>query len=170
MSDQHDHPDLQPVAAEPPPRVPVKIEEFFAALAMALICIITFANVLVRYFTDESFAFTEEVSVFLMVVLAFAGGAAAFVNNTHIRVTFFVDKLRARPALYVELAVMAVSILLFAMIAGYGVRLTLDDLQYDTTSPGIGVPQWIYSMWLPVLAGVIVLRLIGRVMRLVKAR
>ena len=67
-----EHPDLVKPAAAAPPRLPVRIEEFFAALAMALICLITFANVLVRYFTDESFAFTEEFSVFLMVVLAAA--------------------------------------------------------------------------------------------------
>jgi len=54
---------------------------------MALICLITFANVLVRYFTDESFAFTEEFSIFLMVFMTFVGASAAFVRNTHIRVT-----------------------------------------------------------------------------------
>jgi len=120
----------------------------------------------VRYFTDESFAFTEEFSVFLMVVLAFAGASAAFVRNSHIRVTFFVEKLAPRRALAVELAVIAVTIALFAAIGGYGVRLAMDDLRFETTSPGIGVPQWLYSIWLPLLSAVIVMRLAGRVARL----
>jgi TRAP-type C4-dicarboxylate transport system permease small subunit len=151
-------------------RVPVAIEEAIAAAAMAAIVLITFANVVVRYFTDESFAFTEEFSVFLMVVLAFAGASAAFVKNSHIRVTFFVERLAPRRALAVELAVIAISIALFAAIGGYGVRLVLDDLRFETTSPGIGVPQWLYSIWLPALAAVIVLRLGGRVARLLKGR
>jgi TRAP-type C4-dicarboxylate transport system permease small subunit len=151
-------------------RVPVAIEEAIAAAAMAAIVLITFANVVVRYFTDESFAFTEEFSVFLMVVLAFAGAAAAFVRNSHIRVTFFVEKLAPRRALAVELAVIAVTIVLFAAIGGYGVRLVLDDLRFETTSPGIGVAQWLYSVWLPVLSAVIVMRLAGRVLRLLKGR
>lgn len=151
-------------------RIPIAIEEAIAAAAMAAIVLITFANVLVRYFTDESFAFTEEFSVFLMVVLAFAGASAAFVRNSHIRVTFFVEKLAPRRALAVELAVIAVTIVLFAAIGGYGVRLVLDDLRFETTSPGIGVAQWLYSVWLPVLSAVIVMRLAGRVVRLLKGR
>jgi TRAP-type C4-dicarboxylate transport system permease small subunit len=150
-------------------RVPVAIEEAIAAAALAAIVLITFANVVVRYFTDESFAFTEEFSVFLMVVLAFAGASAAFARNSHIRVAFFVERLAARPALRVELAVMAVTIALFLVVGGFGVRLVLDDLRFETTSPGVGVPQWLYSMWLPVLSAAIVLRLVGRVMRLLKA-
>jgi hypothetical protein len=41
---------------------------------MGLLALITFANVLVRYFTSQSFAWTEEFSVFLMIVLAPCGG------------------------------------------------------------------------------------------------
>jgi len=151
-------------------RIRVAIEEAIAAAAMAAIVLITFANVVVRYFTDESFAFTEEFSVFLMVVLAFAGASAAFVRNSHIRVTFFVEKLAPRRALAVELAVIAVTIALFAAIGGYGVRLAMDDLRFETTSPGIGVPQWLYSIWLPLLSAFIVMRLAGRVARLLKGR
>jgi len=159
-------PDPVPALRQAKPRVTPKLEEFFAAMAMALICLITFANVVVRYFTDESFAFTEEFSVFLMVALAFVGASAAFARNTHIRVTFFVERMRPRAAFRAEIASMAVSLALFALIGGYGVRLVVDDVRFETTSPGIGVPQWIYSVWLPVLCAVIVLRLLGRLVRL----
>ena len=43
---------------------------------MALICLITLANVAVRYLTDISFAFTEEISVFLLVFLLAPGSGA----------------------------------------------------------------------------------------------
>ena len=39
------------------------------------------ANVLVRYFTDVSFAFTEEISVVLMVVMTLVGAAHAFADQ-----------------------------------------------------------------------------------------
>ena len=71
------------------PRVSVRLEEAAAAVAMALICLITFANVVVRYLTDASFAFTEEFSVFLLVVLTLVGAAGAFVRNRNIRVDYF---------------------------------------------------------------------------------
>ena len=159
-------PDLIPSSRQAEPRVPAKMEEFFAAMTMALICLITFANVVVRYFTDESFAFTEELSVFLLVVLAFVGASAAFAKNTHIRVTFFVERLPEGVAFWAEMAVVVTGLALFSLISGYGVRLALDDLRFETTSPGIGVPQWFYSVWLPVLSAVIALRLLGRLIRL----
>ncbi len=166
----NEHRELAGRSSTDQPRIPVGIEEFFAALAMALICLITFANVLVRYFTDESFAFTEEFSVFLMVVLTFFGASAAFAKNTHIRVSFFVGKLRPRIAHKIEIGVMTVALVLFACIAGYGVRLLLDDWTYETTSPGIGIPLWIYTLWLPLLSALIGLRIAGRIVRLLRQK
>ena len=163
-----DLPDSSMPPDETPLRVPVKIEEFCAALAMALICCITFANVLVRYFTNASFAFTEEFSIFLMVLLTLFGASAAFVRNQHIRMTFITDRLPRAVARKVEYLVTALCILMFAVMAWYGIFLFWDDWQYDTTSPGIGIPQWIYTIWLPLLSAVIVLRLVGRLLRLVR--
>jgi len=163
-----EHPDLIKPAAEELPRIPVKIEEFFAATAMALICLITFANVLVRYFTDESFAFTEEFSVFLMVVLTFVRASAAFAKDSHVRMSVLVETLPPRMAHYVEIAVMVAAAVLFSIIVWYGIKLLADDWNFDTTSPGIGIPQWIYTLWLPLLSAVITLRIVGRLMRLTR--
>lgn len=163
-----ERPDLIQPGAEEPARISPTIEEFFAALAMALICLITFANVLVRYFTDESFAFTEEFSVFLMVVLTFVGASAAFAKNVHIRMSFLVERMPPRIAHGVEIIVMLVSAALFAIIVWYGFKLVLDDWKFGTTSPGIGVPQWLYTIWLPFLSAVIVLRICGRLVRLLR--
>ena len=155
-------------APEDQPRVPVKIEEACAALAMALICIITFANVLVRYFTNVSFAFTEEFSIFLMVVLTLFGAAAAFARDRHIRMTFIVERLPASITRPLEVLVLLLGMVMFAVMAWYGYFLFLDDWQYDTTSPGIGIPQWLYSIWLPLLSVVIFLRILGRLLRTLK--
>jgi TRAP-type C4-dicarboxylate transport system permease small subunit len=147
------------------PRVTIRLEEAAAAIAMALICLITFANVIVRYLTNASFAFTEEFSVFLLVVLTLVGAAAAFARDLNIRVTFFADMLPARLRFALEIAGGALSAILFALVAWTGWRFFLDDWNYGTTSPGIGVPQWIYSIWLVVLSAVIVARLLGRIVR-----
>ena len=69
-----------------------RVERFLGAAAMAALCVITLANVLVRYFTDISFAFTEEVSVFLMVFLTFVGSAKAFLDGNQIAVTWFAER------------------------------------------------------------------------------
>src|SRR5690606_39580235 len=75
-------------------------ERWLATLALTLISLISLANVVVRYATDASFAFTEEISIFMLVVLTFAGAAVAIRRNGHIRIALLEDKV---PALRVPL-------------------------------------------------------------------
>ena len=51
--------------------------------------------------------------------------------------------------------------LLFALIAVLSVRVVYDDFRFEETSPGIGVPQWWYSMWLPIFSTLVTCRAIG---------
>jgi len=122
----------------------------------------------VRYLTDASFAFTEEFSVFLLVVLTLVGAAAAFAHNRNIRVEFFAAMTPPSVQRWLEIGGLLLTALLFAMVAWYGARFVADDWKYGTTSPGIGIPQWVYSVWLPVLSLLIAARALGRVVRLLR--
>ena len=128
---------------------------------MALLALITFGNVLVRYFTDASFAWTEEISVFLMILLAMVAGSAAVARDLHIRIEYFADRgnARRRKALARFGALMVA--LLFALICALSIRVVYDDYRYEETSPGIGLPQWWYSVWLPVFSALITVRALG---------
>lgn len=72
---------------------PYTVEQILSGIVMGLIVLITFGNVLARYFTSQSFAATEEFSIALLIVLSFVGSSAAFTFDRHIRVDFFVRKL-----------------------------------------------------------------------------
>ncbi len=136
------------------------VERFLMAASMGILCLLTMANVLVRYFTDISFAFTEEISVALLVVMTLIGASHAFATNHHIAITFFVDR---NPALLGQARrfAAACSLLMFGLLAWYGVAMAWDDYNFEVTSPSLGVPQWWYTIWLPVLSIVIVLRLLA---------
>ncbi len=164
--------DTDPVpGARPPVRAPdasqrtLRPEDWLTALAMALLALITFANVLVRYFSNSSFAWTEEISIFLMIVLALVGGASAVARDQHIRIEFFcASGPAARRRRLAQLGALLVA-LLFALIAALSVRVVWDDYRFEETSPGIGVPQWWYSVWLPVLSLLITVRAVGLLVR-----
>jgi TRAP-type C4-dicarboxylate transport system permease small subunit len=169
--DDTDHPEHERPPEQPAdrPRISIRIEEAVAAFAMALICLITFANVVVRYLTDASFAFTEEISVFLLVVLTLVGAAGAFARNRNIRVEFFAAMTPSTVQRWLEIGGLLLTVVLFAMVAWYGGRFVVDDWKFETTSPGLGVPQWLYSAWLPVLSLAIAGRALGRVVRLLRS-
>jgi TRAP-type C4-dicarboxylate transport system permease small subunit len=145
--------------------VPVKIEEAVMAAAMALLVIITFANVATRYLTNISFAFTEEYSISLMVIATLFGTSVAIAAGRHIRIGYFADQSRPQTRRILELISMAATIAMFAVLAGYGAAWVYDDWRYETTSPGLGVPEWLYTVWLPILSLVICARALGRAIR-----
>src|SRR5690606_30996605 len=88
-------------------RVPVAIEDALGAAAMAAICLISLGNVVVRYTTNYSFAFTEEFSVFLLVFMTFVGASAAFATNEHIRITYFLNRSSPTARWFLELVTLA---------------------------------------------------------------
>ncbi|PWC56178.1 TRAP transporter small permease [Azospirillum sp. TSO22-1] len=160
--------DPIPPQNEPRPRIPIRIEEALAALAIAVMGLITFANVLTRYLSNVSLAFTEEYAIALMVVMTLLGASVAVVRDHHIRITFFVDRLSAGNRRRAELFAVLATALVFAGLAAYGVRMVYDEYRFEVTSPGLGVPQWIYSVWLPILSAVIAARTLGRGLRILK--
>jgi TRAP-type C4-dicarboxylate transport system permease small subunit len=148
-----------------PTRVPLKIEDGLTVIVMGALALITFANVLVRYFTNQSFAWTEEISIFLMIVLALVAGSAAVARNRHIRIEAFAEAGPARRRRALARFGSLMVALLFTLIAVLAGRMVYDDVRFGETSPGIGVPQWWYSMWLPVLSVAIAGRAIGLFIR-----
>ncbi|AEG94053.1 TRAP transporter small permease [Ramlibacter tataouinensis] len=145
--------------------VPLKIEDWLTVVVMALLALITFANVLVRYFTSQSFAWTEEISVFLMIVLTLVAGSAAVARNRQIRIEYFSDNGPAwRQRALARFGALTVFVL-FALIAVLSARVVWDDIRFGETSPGIGVPQWWYTVWLPVMSVAIALRALGLFIR-----
>lgn len=142
--------------------VPVRIEEALGAAAMALICLISFANVIARYATNVSFAFTEEYSVFLLVFMTFVGTSAAFAGNEHIRITFFLDRMPGPLRWLCEIVTLLATTLMFALIVYYGARVTYTEWYWSETTPGLGNPSWVYTIWMPILSVAIILRVLGR--------
>lgn len=137
---------------------PRLFEDRIAVLAMAALCFITLANVLIRYFTDESIAWTEEISGVLMFVMTLLAASSAFARERHIRIETLADggsaERRRRLARFAAGAVMV----MFLILAVLGMRMAWDEFRYEESSPGIGLPKWWYSIWLPILALVIAAR------------
>src|SRR4051812_10517900 len=120
-----------------PARTP---EDWIAVLGMAALCIITMLNVVVRYLTDESFAWTEEFSVFLLVLTTMAGTAAAALRDNHIRIEFFLASGSPARQRALVLFGAGITVLFFLALAALTGRMAWDDFHYNEISMGLGVP------------------------------
>jgi len=155
--------------SRPPVKIPLVLEDCISVAAMALLALITFANVLVRYLTDTSFAWTEEFSIFLLIVVTMTAGSTAFVRSQHIRIEFLADSGSYARQRVMALVATLCSVLFFVALTILSARMVYDEYTWGDTSPAIGIPTWWYSIWVPLLAAVITLRLAGMLHRLLRA-
>ena len=142
-------------------RVPVALEEGLAVACMAVLLVITLLNVLTRYFTDQSFAWTEEISVFLMVLMTLAGASAATARDRHIRIEFLYDGGSAQRRQRLKVFAACVCTLLFAALALLFGRVVGDEIRFGETSMGLGLPRWWFTVFSPLLCLAIALRSAG---------
>jgi TRAP-type C4-dicarboxylate transport system permease small subunit len=145
-------------------------EDWIAALGMAALCLITMTNVMVRYLSDESIAWTEELSVFLLVLTTMAGTAAAALRDNHIRIEFFLASGSASRQRILALFGELVTAVFFLVLAALTGRMAWDDFHYGEISMGLGVPRWWYTAWVPALSLVISLRVIQALIRKLEGR
>ena len=130
-------PDIE--AADEPTKVPLAIEDWLTVIIMGALALITFANVIVRYFTDSSFAWTEEFSVFLMIMLALVAGSAAVARDRHIRIEYFSESgSMARRKRLAQFGALMIAVL-FTLIGALSIRMVWDDYRFEETTPGIGL-------------------------------
>ncbi|MDR5675087.1 MAG: TRAP transporter small permease [Armatimonadota bacterium] len=119
---------------------------------------IAFANVITRYFLRYALAFTEEIVLAAFVWATLLGASVAFRRGAHLAFTFVVDHLPRRgrrAALWVSTAATGV---LCVALAYYGVQQVRLEQQLGSTTEALALPQWWYTLGVPVLAVVMVLR------------
>jgi TRAP-type C4-dicarboxylate transport system permease small subunit len=148
--------------------IPLKVEAVLMAAAMAAIALITGANVVTRYLTNISLAFTEEFSVALMVIATLLGTSFALARGHHIAIVYFVERLHLRGRVIAEIVGLGLVVISFGIIAAYGAWLTWDEYRFDVLSPGMELPQWWLTGWLPLLSLLVIVRGVERMVALAR--
>jgi len=146
--------------------IPLKVEAVAMAAAMAAIALITGANVVTRYLTNISLAFTEEFSVALMVIATLLGTSFALARGHHIAIGYFVERFHLRGRVIAEIVGLALVVVCFGIIAAYGAWLTWDEYRFDVLSPGMELPQWWLTGCLPLLSLLVIARGVERMVAL----
>lgn len=153
---------------DPDTRLPLTVERVILAASMGAMALIGLANVLTRYLSDISLAFTEEFSVVLMVVVTLSGAAYAFASGRHVRIDYLIGLAPSRVRRRAEVVSCVIGLAMFAVIVGYGISMCWDSYRFGVKSPGMGHPEWIYLSTIPVLGSLVLVRLAGRLVRTLK--
>jgi TRAP-type C4-dicarboxylate transport system permease small subunit len=137
-----------------------RLEEGFCVLLLAVMTLIAFVNVITRYLIRFSLAFTEELVVSLFVWLTLVGTSIAFREGSHLGFTFIVDrcpKAVQRASIWLGAAL---SVALFGLLVYYGIGQIQTERLLGTTSEALAIPQWWYTLGIPVIGVVVILRVL----------
>lgn len=135
------------------------LEEMLGALLLGSMACLAFANVITRYLLDYSLAYTEELEVNGMVWLTLFGAAAAFRRKRHLRLTFLQEKLAVPVQRWLNLGIGFLAVGLFVCLGYLGYMQLLDERLLEITSESLGIPQWIYTVSIPIGCVLVVYRI-----------
>ncbi|MEU3275386.1 TRAP transporter small permease [Saccharomonospora sp. NPDC006951] len=126
------------------------VENLLAAIPFAAVALVAFVNVVSRYFLNASLAFTSELTVNLAVWMLMMGAVIGLREGAHLGFSALHD--RARGAVRATMTVLiTLSILVFlAVLLVFGLELALQQAERGRATPSIGVPQWLFTIALPV--------------------
>jgi TRAP-type C4-dicarboxylate transport system permease small subunit len=137
------------------------------ALLTAMVAVV-FANVCLRYLIGTSVIWSEEVARHLMIWLTFAGSGLALRNGAQIGVDTLQDALPPREARALRLALAVAMLMLFVLLAWYGVDYALRTrLQ---TSAALGVSMIYVYIGMPVGCALLAAHLLLIFRRYVRGR
>jgi TRAP-type C4-dicarboxylate transport system permease small subunit len=135
-------------------------EEAVCAVLLFFMASLAFLNILTRYFTNFSLAFSEEIEVSLLVYLTMLGSAAGFKRGIHLGLVFLVNRLPRRAQRWFRVGGAALAGGLFLALLWFSVRQIQDEIATATTSEALAVPQWWYTLGLPLGCLIILARII----------
>lgn len=126
-----------------------QFEKLVCAVLLLLMTLLGFANVVVRYGTNQSLAATEELLTGGFVLLTVFGAAIAARRGEHLAVELITDMLPAPLRRAVIVIAALLSVLLLAASVWFCWQLLLNQMGNGMRSYALGLPLWWYSAALP---------------------
>ena len=136
------------------------IEEIVVIIALAVMTVLTFSNVVTRYIFNFSMNFAEEISTYSFVLLSLFGASIALKRGAHLGFTLLAEHVPAIVARIFEVISALCGVLFSAVIFWYGIQMTITQFQRGQLSLGVQVPEWIYGSFVPLGAFFLLIRFI----------
>jgi TRAP-type C4-dicarboxylate transport system permease small subunit len=101
-----------------------------------------------------------------MVMMTLLGSSSLMAKGGHLKIDFLVEKISQKNRLTVQIGGAVITAFTFFLLAVLSGRMAWDEYRFEVSSPGLGVPTWIYTIWMPVLFLAITGRAVGRIIRM----
>ncbi|OLO39291.1 C4-dicarboxylate ABC transporter permease [Alkalihalophilus pseudofirmus] len=141
-------------------RILTFVEYTLVVIALGTMSVLTFANVLSRYFLNSSISFTEEITVNLFVLLTFVGASIGVKRGAHLGFSLIHDSITGILKNFMTILVSIIMILFFSAVVYFGYDMVMSQIARNRMTPALGWPQWIFTSMMPLGAFLCIIRVI----------
>jgi TRAP-type C4-dicarboxylate transport system permease small subunit len=143
-------------------------EEYFVVWTMALMTVLVFCQVVMRYVFSSSLSWSEELARFVFMWLSWVGASYAVKERSHFRVEMFANLLKGRHRKRFELSILAVWFAFSVTMAWLGTRLVIFLMETGQISAAMEIPMsWVYAS-VPAGCALMALRLVVETVKILK--
>jgi TRAP-type C4-dicarboxylate transport system permease small subunit len=135
----------------------VMANRWLLILMLAAMSCIIFANVVLRYLSNDSLVWAEEVGRYLMIWVTFLGAGLVLRFGGHVAIEDLQNRMPAPLGRLLRALLVALLMLFFAAMAWWGLEY-MDFMQYQTT-PVLGLSYWWVYLASPIGFGLLMLHL-----------
>ena len=137
----------------------IHFEEVLCATLFAIMAIVAFVNVISRYLLKYSLAFTEELLISFFVWVTLLGAAIAFREGSNLGFNFITDRLPQKIQKILLWISALLGAFLFLFLIYFSIYQVKEEIVLKITSSGIGIPQWWYTIGMPVWSVLVIIRI-----------
>ena len=138
-------------------RVLLRLNRWLLIVILAAMALMVFANVVLRFLTDHSILWVEEVSRYLMIWLTFLGAGLVLRYGGHIGIDALQDAYpRAAPAIRAVIFVLLLGF--FGFMVWIGIRYTMRT--WAQTTPVMEIPVGIVYLAMPIGFSLLIVHLL----------
>ncbi len=137
------------------------LEHFEEAAGVCLLLVMSlfaFANVVTRYFIQYSFASTEEIEVACLVWLTMLGTAAGFRRGLHLGFNLLEIRFPGLGRNVLFPLASLLTIITVSLLIWFSIFQIRDEIMLNVTSEALNIPQWWYTLAIPVGGTLLILR------------
>lgn len=120
--------------------------------------LLTFTNVICRYFLSASISFTEEITCAAFVLLCMLGTAIAAKYQGHLGLSVITERLGEKRRLTLAAASNALGVVFSLILMKTGVEMALLEHKLQQITMALQWPEWIYGSFIPAGACFMVIR------------
>jgi TRAP-type transport system small permease protein len=150
----------------PPEPAPVRwlgaLVDWSVVAIGAVMVVLVFVNVVMHVF-DRDNPWTTELCELLMVWVTFLGGAAAARRELHMTITEFLDKLGPAQRKLADLAILALSAVVLALLVWFGMGIV--NSSWNNILTVLQIPMAVQYLALPVGAGATLVFVLNHLVR-----